>query len=183
MMPQVYVRLFQELNDYLPPESRPERYKTRFACSIDPGTSVRLLIESIGIPVDEVDLVTVDGESVPLTFRPAPNVEINVYPVFERFGIGQLSRIHDRPLRRPRFILDRDLGELARRLRKQGLDAVWEPPFDHDALIARSRAEHRILLSRDRNLTGRPELTHRVHLHGRVPEDQLNEVLDVLDLR
>ena len=183
MMPQVYVRLFQELNDYLPPESRPDRYKTRFACSIDSGTSVRALIESLGIPVDEVDLVTVDGESVPLTFRPAPNVEINVYPVFERFGIGELSRVRSRPLRRPRFVLDQDLDELARRLRERGLDAVCAPPFDHDALIARSREEHRILLSRDQDLTGRPELTHCVHVRGRIPEDQLNEVLDVLDLR
>jgi len=56
----------------------------------------------------------------------------------------------------PRFIADVMLGKLARWLRILGYDTVFETPANDDnELVRRARAENRILLTRDRDLSRR----------------------------
>ncbi len=178
-MPTVFVRVFQELNDHLAPNRRGRRLEVNAA----PGETVKAIVENLGVPHTEIDLITANGESVPFAHRPADAAEINVYPVFERFDIAGLTRLRDRPLRDPRFELDVHLGKLARLLRMCGFDAEYRPPFDDPALIDRALADHRILLSRDRELLKHKRLTHGYWLRSLDPWRQLHEVLDRLDLR
>ena len=59
-MKTVYFRFYEELNDFLPKEKRKKRFEHIF---ID-RTSVKDMIESLGVPHAEIDLILVNGKSV-----------------------------------------------------------------------------------------------------------------------
>ena len=85
------------------------------------------------------------------------------------------SRCPGAPLR---FLLDVHLGTLARRLRLLGVDAAYESEDIGDpALAARSAAERRVLLSRDRGLLRRRELWAGAYVYSDRPDEQLRDVL------
>jgi len=78
---QVELRFYEELNDFLPPERRKKSFRHRFS-----GTrSVKDLVESLGVPHTEIDVILVDGESVGFERRLTGGERVAVYPTFERF--------------------------------------------------------------------------------------------------
>jgi hypothetical protein len=58
-MHTVFIRFYEELNDFLPEAKRKSENEETFA----EGATVKSLIESLGVPHTEVDLVLVNGES------------------------------------------------------------------------------------------------------------------------
>ena len=172
-------RFFEELNDFLPPGRR----KVWFPESFFPGESVKSVIENLGVPHTEVDLVTVNSESVSFSHILQENDRVCVYPVFESFDIAPVSKVRPEPLRSVRFLLDVHLGKLAGMLRMLGFDACCEEPFDDPSLAARSRREQRILLTRDRGLLKRTVVTHGCCVRSSDPMIQTAEVVRRFDLR
>ena len=57
MSPTVYVRVYEELNDFLPSEKR----KRTFPYSLGQEGTVKDLLAALGIPDGHVDLMLVDG--------------------------------------------------------------------------------------------------------------------------
>ena len=57
---QATFRFYEELNDFLPKD----RKKRDFSAAFHRGDTVKAVIESLGVPHTEVDLVLVNGESV-----------------------------------------------------------------------------------------------------------------------
>jgi sulfur carrier protein ThiS len=90
----VYVRLYEELNDYLPEEKR----KRTFNLSLKGPTTVKETIRLLGVPSEEVDLVLVNGESVPFGHIVQDQDQISVYPIFESLDITTVTRLRDRSL-------------------------------------------------------------------------------------
>ena len=87
------------------------------------------------------------------------------------------------PLRDPRFVVDVNLGRLARLLRVLGFDVWWSYDADDRALAHISLGQHRILLTRDRGLLKRRAITHGLFVHSELVEEQSLEVIRRLDLR
>ena len=172
-------RFYEELNDFLPPEKRKRTFGHRFT-----GTpSVKDSIEALGVPHTEVDLIVVEGESVGFDYLLQGGERVAVYPVFERLDISPLNHLRPRPLRQTRFVLDVHLGRLARYLRLLGFDALYQNDFDDPTIIAISRAERRIILTRDRGILKNGSVTHGYWLRETEPREQLREVVRVLDLK
>ncbi len=167
------LRFYAELNDFVAPE---RRYRTS-TWPVPLRPAVKDVIEAAGVPHTEVDLVLVDGEPVGFDHRVAPGARIAVYPVFETLEVGPLQRLRPEPLRTPRFLLDVHLGRLARWLRLLGFDTAWEPDAEDGDLARRSADEHRILLTRDRGLLKRGEVTHGAHVAATDPEAQAVEIV------
>jgi uncharacterized protein len=178
-MASVTIRFYEELNDFLPEEHRKRPFTAGFA----EGCTVKALIEDLGVPHTEVDLVLANGESVDFSHRLADKDIISVYPVFESLDISQVSRVRAEPLRDTRFLLDVHLGTLARLLAMFGFDARYARDADDEELVRASRREHRILLSRDRGLFKRRAVTHGYAVRSLLPRAQLAEVLRRFDLR
>jgi uncharacterized protein with PIN domain/sulfur carrier protein ThiS len=174
----VDVRAYAELNDFLPVEVRGTTARRPFR----PHQTVKDVIEAAGIPHTEVDLVLVEGEPVPLDHRPATGARIAVYPVFERFDVGPVTRVRPTPLRVVRLVADVHLGRLARLLRLLGLDVRWENDVDDAALESISEAEHRVVLTRDRGLLKRRRVTHGLYVRSQEPVEQAVEVVRRLHL-
>ncbi len=129
------------------------------------------VVESLGVPLTEVGALRADGRPVPAGHVPRAQEHIEVDAV-------HLPQRLQRTERTPRFLLDVHLGTLARRMRLLGLDTAYENPDVGDAaLAARSAAEGRIMLSRDRGLLRRRELFAGAFVYSHRPAQQLDEVL------
>jgi uncharacterized protein len=178
MAGHVDVRLYAELNDFLPRESRGLTLRR----PVRPHQTVKDVLEATGIPHTEVDLIVVNGEAQGFTHRPAPGDRIAAYPMFESLDIGSTARLRPVPLRDTRFVVDVNLGRLARLLRLLGFDVWWTSDADDETLVDVSLAERRILLTRDRGLLKRRVVTHGVFVHSDDPQAQTVEVIRRLDL-
>lgn len=178
MTGHVEVRAYAELNDFVAPESRGVAVRRPFRSH----QTVKDVVEAMGIPHTEIDLIVVDGEPVDFANRPRPGARIAVYPLFEALDIEPITRLRPVPLREPRFVVDVNLGRLARLLRLLGFDVIWTSDMD-DAELARIGSAHqRILLTRDRGLLERREITHGLFVHADRPLEQIVEVVRRLDL-
>jgi uncharacterized protein with PIN domain len=177
-MKQAFFRFYAELNDFLPPGRR----AVEFTHPFEGSPAVKDLIEAAGVPHPEVDLILVDGESVDFSHRVRDGDRISVYPVFETFDITPLVRLRPRPLRETRFVLDTHLGRLARYLRLLGFDSLYRNDYDDADLARISVSERRILLTRDRGLLKRSQVTHGYCLRETDPRRQIAEVVRRFDL-
>lgn len=177
-MGRATLRFYAELNDFLAPARR----QVSFDHPFDGTPSVKDLVESLGVPHTKIDLILVNGETQPFTYRVHNNDRISVYPVFESIDVGPLVRVRPRPLRETRFVLDVHLGRLAAYLRMLGFDAVYRNDFADDELADLASKEGRILLTRDRQLAKRNAVTHAYCVRGTNPRLQAVEVLRRFDL-
>jgi uncharacterized protein with PIN domain len=175
----VDVRAYAELNDFLEAESRGVTVRRPFRSH----QTVKDVLEAMGIPHTEVDLILVNGDPEDFSHRPSVGDRIAAYPMFEALDIGTTERLRPVPLRDPRFVVDVNLGRLARLLRVLGFDVWWSSDADDQTLTDISLSEQRILLTRDRGLLKRRAITHGLFVHSEQPEQQTVEVLRRLDLR
>jgi uncharacterized protein with PIN domain len=144
--------------------------------------TVKDVLEAMGIPHTEVDLILVNGSSRGFGYRPRAGDRIAAYPVFEALEVGSIARLRPAPLRDPRFVVDVNLGRLARVLRVLGFDVWWSSDADDATLAGVSLSEQRILLTRDRGLLKRRAITHGLFVHSQDAEEQTLEVIRRLDL-
>jgi uncharacterized protein with PIN domain len=166
------------LNDFLPPNERFSDIPVDF----DVSPSVKDVIERLGVPHTEVDLVVVGGESVDFGYRVRDGDRISVYPKFETLDTGPIVRVRPEPLRDTRFVLDGHLGRLARYLRLSGFDTDYDARRDDRELARISIGEARILLTRDRGLLKRGNVSHGYLVRATEPRAQFVEVLRRFDL-
>jgi uncharacterized protein len=175
----VDVRAYAELNDFLAPESRGVTVRRPFRSH----QTVKDVLEAMGIPHTEVDLILVNGSPQGFSYRPSVGDRIAAYPMFEALDIGSTATLRPVPLRDTRFVVDVNLGRLARLLRVLGFDVWWSSDADDATLAEVSLDEQRILLTRDRGLLKRRAITHGLFVHSQHPEEQTLEVIRRLDLR
>jgi len=178
------LRCYAELNARLPARWRQRDMPVDFT----PPLTVAQLLTALGIPATDIELILVDGTSADLDASVPDGALISLYPVFERFDVSSLVRLRDAPLRAPRFLCDSHLGKLGRRLRLLGFDTLLaqditgQDPGD-DALAQIAHAQRRILLTRDRGLLARPDLTHALEIPQAPLEAQLRDLIERLQLR
>lgn len=171
-------RFYEELNDHLPADRR----KVDFVHAFSGSPAVKDVIEALGVPHTEVELILVDGKSVDFSHPLEDGARVAVYPVFEGLDVTPLLRVRPRALRETRFVLDGHLGRLAAFLRMLGFDTVWLGNLDDAELARISSEQHRVLLTRDRGLLKRSVVTHGYWIRSTQPKAQLVEVLRRFDL-
>jgi uncharacterized protein with PIN domain len=76
----------------------------------------------------------------------------------------------------PGFLADAHLGGLARFLRMLGFDTLHHNAFDDDEIRQLAREEHRLVLTRDRELLKCRDIARGCFVHSIKPEVQLREV-------
>ncbi len=172
------IRCYAELNDFLPRERR----QVAFDHAWDGRVSVKDLVEGLGVPHGEVDLLLVNGESCGFDRLVEDRDWVAAYPVFESFDIASETKVRPEPLRQTRFVLDVHLGRLAAFLRLAGFDVLYDRASDDTELAETSVSTGRILLSRDQALLKRRIITHGYWVRSTDPARQLAEVAGRFDL-
>jgi hypothetical protein len=163
------LRFYAELNDRLPSDQLFRTLETERSA----GT-VGDLIESFGVPLDQVELVVVNGESAPFSHAVGAGDRIAVYPVFETFDVATELKVRSGTLRQTKFVVDAGLKKLAVYLRMLGFDT-----------ICRAEAcdgHRRILLTQDPEVLRDPAVTHGYLVRQKGSHRQVREVVTHLDL-
>ena len=90
----------------------------------DGKPSVKDAIEALGVPHTEVDAIVVNGASVGFGYHLADGDAVSVYPASFDPGLSSTVALRGKP--RPLFVVDVNLGKLARLLRMLGFDAAYD---------------------------------------------------------
>mgnify|MGYP003575461467 FL=1 len=171
-------RFYEELNDFLAPARR----RREFSVPCARAATTKHMIEALGVPHTEVELILLNGTSVGFGTVLRDGDRVAVYPKFEAFDITPLLRVRERPLRELRFVADTHLGSLARLLRMMGFDTLYDNGFADEEIERIAAAQERIVLTRDRGLLKRASVTHGCYVHALRPQQQFREVFERLDL-
>ncbi len=178
-MKKAFFRFYEELNDFLPAKLK----KIRFEHSFIERTSIKDMIEALGIPHTEIDLILVNNKSVNFNYIVNDKDDISVYPVFESFDISEVQHLRPKPLRDPKFILDVHLGKLAKLMRILGIDSYYQNNFQDDEIVKLSIENKRTVLTRDVGLLKRKEVNHGYFVRNRKAENQLLEIIERFQLK
>lgn len=87
-MNKVWIRLYSELNDFLPPGRGPE---VEFTYTGRPTVSEAL--RALGVPEEAVHMALLEGRQVGLDDRLVPSTRLAVFPIFETFDISYVSKV------------------------------------------------------------------------------------------
>lgn len=171
-------RFYEELNDFLPFDRR----KRQFDCACAQAATTKHMIEALGVPHTEVELVLVNGESCGFDRLLNDGDRVAVFPKFESLDITPLLRVRDLPLRVMRFVADAHLGGLASLLRMAGFDTLYDNGFQDGEIADIALCEGRIVLTRDRDLLKRRVITHGCYVRALKSRQQFREIFDRLEL-
>ncbi len=177
-MGQIYVRLYEELNDFLPVEKR----KRVFAHPLSGNATVGKLLRRLAVPEAEVELALVNGISANFSHYLKEDDFVSLYPVFESFDVTTVLRARRKPLRQARFMASAGLRILAVYLRLLGFDTVDCRSWAFEKIIRVAKEERRTLLTRTPSLLDSPELCRVFLVRGAWPGEQLLDVLSRFDL-
>lgn len=178
-MHKCYFRFYEELNDFLQLCKKKEKFTHYYF----DRASVKDMIESLGVPHSQVDMILVNGVSVNFSYIIKDEDDVSVYPVFESFDISDVQHLRPAPLREPRFILDVHIGKLANYMRMLGFDSMYKNDYSREELVSVSLNDKRTILTRDRNLLKRTEVLHGYWIRNNDPEYQLHEVVKRFQLK
>ena len=171
-------RFHGELNDFLAPARRCRESTVR--CAREATT--KHMIEALGVPHTEVELILVNGEAAGFDRRLRDGDRVSVYPKFRTLEVGSLLRLREPPLHGYSFIADAHLGGLAHLLRMAGFDTRYRNDYEDREIVRIAGQEGRIVLTRDRDLLKYREVTHGCYVHAVKPAQQFIELIRRLDL-
>ncbi len=177
-MVTVTFRFYEALNDFLAPGRR----RQEFTVPCARRATTKHMIEALGVPHTEVELILVNGESVGFDRILEDGDRVAAYPRFEAMDVTPILKVRALPLRDARFVADAHLGGLAHMLRMLGFDTLYDNHYDDDAIVAVAARDGRIVLTRDRELLKRRAVTHGCYVHALKSEAQLREIVERLDL-
>jgi uncharacterized protein with PIN domain len=172
-------RFYEELNEFLPRDRR----KREFTVPCARDATAKHMIEALGVPHTEVEIILVNGVTVGFDHFLADGDRVAVYPKFESLDVTPMLRVRPEPLRATRFIADAHLGGLAHLLRMAGFDTLYDNNYGDSEIVEVARHDGRIILSRDVDLLKRRDVTHGCYVRAIKAEAQFREIIERLDLR
>ncbi|MGE5470883.1 MAG: Mut7-C RNAse domain-containing protein [Bacteroidota bacterium] len=174
----VSLRFYARLNDFIARQRRHHDFE--WSCAAE--ATVKHVIEAVGVPHTEIELILVNGASVGFAELLHNADRIAVYPHFASLELGPLRVLERCAPTVARFIADAHLGGLARLLRMAGFDTLYDNRRDDAEIEHMACRDKRIVLSRDRELLKRRSLACGCYVHALAPDEQLAEILGRLDL-
>lgn len=167
-------RFYGNLNDFLPRERRQRDIATPCARM----ATTKHMIEALGVPHTEVELVLVNGEAAGLDLLLEEDDRVAVYPRFTRFDVAGLAPAPTLPPGRIRFVADAHLGGLARLLRMAGFDTIYDNGLRDDQVEVLAVEDERVVLTRDRDLLKRRSIAYGCYVRALKAEVQLLDVFE-----
>jgi len=178
-MAKAIFRFYEELNDFLPEHRR----KTDFEAPFTGKRSIKDMVESLGVPHTEIDLILVNGISVGFDYILQDKDRVSVYPVFESLNITDVTRLRKIPLRRNKFIADINLGDIVKYMRVLGLDVYYDTFLTNREIIEISNNESRIILTKNKRLLKFKDVNHGIFIRPGTPKEQTSRIITHLDIK
>lgn len=144
--------------------------------------SVKDVIESFGLPHTEVGSIIMNDKEVDFNLIVEQGIVFDVYPVPSPWEVDKPSILRPTPLPTISFIVDVNVGRLARYLRAAGFDTLYDHRWNDEFIANMMQGEKRILLTRDMRLLMRKHVMFGRYVRATQPEKQLHEVLNLFGL-
>lgn len=177
-MARIRYRFYKELNDFIMPTLR----NVEIIAELNRKASVKDIIESYGVPHTEVGLILVNEISVDFNYIVKKGDTICIYPSSGCSEKKQLLKLRPELSRTPKFVVDANLGRLARYLRLLGFDCLYRNNYSDVMVATISNEDERIVLTRDRSLLKRKIITYGYFVRTTTPKIQVKEVLKRFNL-
>lgn len=178
-MKEITIRVYEELNDYIPYEMRKKDIKI----VLEDRISIQELVSLLGIPKKEVDLVLCDGDSVEFDYVPEDQSRVSLFPVFESLDISGITRLRNSPLRQIRLLTDYGLNSLYRELKMRGFDVILARVDDEIYIIKKAIQEDRIILTKRDSLIKRYHPPKAICIRYNDLDDQIMFLIERLNLQ
>ncbi len=146
--------------------------------------SIKDILEGLGVLHTEIGTIVLDGQEQTFDKIARNGEHFFIYPLTPDIPPTIATTLRSEPLLNCIFLVDINVGRLARLLRMAGFDSeLVESASANSASVERAVREERILLTRNRDL-----LKMRILVFGRLvrsqdPEQQLKEIVDLYGLQ
>ncbi len=167
-MAQIKVHFYHSLNNFIAPALS----ATEIIHNFDRKASVKDMIESFNVPHPEVELILVNGIAVNFNYIAADGGP----------EVKPLLPLRSELPRPPVFVVDSNLGKLARYLRLLGFDCLYRNDFGDATVATIASEQQRIVLTRDRSLLQRRIITYGYFVRANLPKIQTQKVLKRFNL-
>jgi uncharacterized protein with PIN domain len=144
--------------------------------------SIKDAIEAQGVPHTEVDRILVDEESVGFDYSLRDGDRVVVHPFSGDSTSQPVVPLREALPREPMFVVDVNLGKLAKWLRLLGFDTEYQNDLTDAEIASIAARELRVVLTRDRRLLHQKIITHGYFVRSNLPEEQITEILDRFQL-
>lgn len=144
--------------------------------------NIKDIIESCGVPHTEIGKILVDKEEADFAFIPFSNHQIEVSPVTPPFDTTKQSHLRPCQLPEVKFIVDLNVGKLAKLLRLLGIDAAHNPDMSDRDIAKTSKIEKRVVLSKDVEMFKRKDIVFGRYIRETDPLKQLRETVSFFGL-
>ena len=145
-------------------------------------TSIKDLIESFGVPHTEVGTIQVNRRLVTFDHIITKKSFVEIFPLCPPVDVSTPSLLRPSPLPAIRFLVDANVGKLARKLRMTGFDTLFNIQWNDTDLANMSEEKQCILLTRDIMLLKRKKITFGHFVRETLPTRQLAELIHFYDL-
>jgi len=170
---QIGIRFYRSLNDFIAPVLGDAEIIHHF----ERKASIKDMIESFNVPHTEVGQIWVSGAPRGFNYIVQDGDRIEVFPAGE--NLSAMSAVQLRPplSQPPQFVVDSNLGRLARYLRLLGFDCLYRNDYSDDMVARIAGEQQRVVLTRDRLLLHRKIVIHGYFVRAGKPKIQTREVL------
>lgn len=141
------------------------------------SASIKDVIESFGVPHTEVGRIECQGIPVDFSHLVKPGQKFDVHPVPAPFDVTSPSSLRPAPLQNLRFIVDVNVGRLAKYIRLAGFDTAYDIDVRAPAIVRDLIQDPRVVITRDLSLLKRKEVVYGRYVRSVNPTEQLREVL------
>lgn len=180
-MKQLRLHFHKELKDFVKPIERNQIIVHNF----NRRASAKDIVESYNVPHTEIDVIIINGVSVDFDYIVQNGDDIHVYPDFTASTLNHITPIlHLSPQISGQFgfVVDVNLGRLARYLRLLGLNCLYCNEYNDETIAEISSRTQRIVLTRDRKLLQRKIIIYGYFVRAEMPKVQVKEVLNKFNL-
>ena len=154
----------------------PRRWSSGTVRRLLPGSaSCKDVIEAVGVPHCELGRI--------LAGTGPDQIEIAQETLLDHHTHLEIHSVPTRYLPEPRFLCDQHLGKLARLLRIMGFDTTWDANWLEPEIARKGPRQQRVILSGNRALLKRRQLTMAQLIRSADPDLQAGEVLHRWRLR
>ncbi len=151
--------------------------------SLNRKASVKDIIEALGPPHTEVGKIVIDSQEVGFDHVVQAGENIWVWPIVPPVDVTQKSTLREHTLDKIRFVVDVNVGKVAKLLRMLGFDTAYDWRWTDQYIADLAEKEDRIVLSKDKGLLKRNQVVWGRLIRAEKPWPQLVEVLNFFGLK
>lgn len=162
--------------------SRKYRGKKEIDYPLTRRASIKDIIEALHIPHTEVDTIFQKDTEISFSHIPEAGESIFLHSFSPGTDVTRPTLLRPDPLLTTSFIVDINVGKLARLLRMSGIDTLYDPQWQEKEIAELAAADRRVLLSRNRDLLRRKSILWGHLVRTEQPEKQLAEVMTLFGI-